>query len=1469
MAQIRKYQPGGRTPKNIGVLTIDGKEYTGDGFIQHMRDYRKTLDDKVADQFGNIINALEAGENLQYDSDSDVLTGNVNWGVSKLQEKRLDKGEDRTKIGKIFGGLNEGKEQRVRYAINALRNMGAYEEPKEEVKGKSFDWSKDINLVYSKGKDEKRTSSKLANAKAIERLKQFATLIGSDWTDNDTFTGYNGLTRDQYMTAYTNLADVISAIETGTWDEKTLTILGDFGIFDKGGTSSNMDNGTASDGNNGGNATNIYFTTDSNGNLIATDALKALYPGNAIFNDFWENSSNYRNEHKGLKGYIKFENQLYKISDLDNPNSAIYRYLQNNNTINLIKQNKFEDANKQIKFLWDTKLDSTLYDPTKYYHPAMQDWSLEQQYRYRPLTGIYKYTGTDYINPDIIEYWNAETERDPLGLPKTYNYAIISDNRLIPIDSTELKKLNTGNQKSVTMYPVIQDDGPYKGYIEHKIKDVNNNDLATYYINPNDPEADVFFWYKTFANYPDLLKNWNFKISRNIWNLLNANPQFWSNLAYNTDSGNLQTHWTNAFTDAVGTAARDVRQRELEINDWIKLGFDQATANTLYNYFSETLGNDKDSQTVRQEKFRIPKRQTGGLIGTVPEHNSITPIKKIDVKAKDTTKPVSKDNPGLTAADWAEIVSLGADVGALISGWVTGGGNPLAAGLGVTGTLTSFGAGVTRDGLDWGDAGNLLLGLGLDVASFFPGLGLGSTATKVVKSVKKVGGVLNTLFMGVGALDAVKGVKNIADGKGSINDYRSLMNGLLVLNKVIPDLKLLKNTTFKGKTTTKGNVKNAAALKKEFVDGIIAKGKQSGVDLTHYNGARNSWIDDQGKIDYDEAYKALKDSKYINEWGLTSWFRDLRGKINDTVASIADNTIHGSWNPFSKNYRFNINNRVLKPEVLANPTKYEKVIANYGLDNVPQENWPRTNAIEGFRTYILPTRSLWGTDVMHHYETKQKLNLNEIRRNQLKGSYKHGGVIKGEKGLSFNPRTGEWESNGTPIVFTKENGIEPNINLFPQSQLSIKRPVFKRNFAHINFATDNLNDIVETILYDKENPILSPSEQYLINTSIRKDVPNFKYTPSTQNNPTKPNLSTTIDNPFALTKSLLAGTLGEKYSIENFENHTLTQNSNESNDNQTSENAGDAPPKWKQDLKDYASRAFNYENLNTLGQIVGAVAANHKVAKVKENALKSMPLSRNVFQASTPAYYENTRGFDVRRDALLNTQLPQTSDAKLNAQWKLNILSELDKVNREKYDYLVQNRNQYNQFVNQIENKNRELRVAESNAFMDRLSQRNMALAENEAGMIANDFKTFEQALKKGLYNYQQDRALYDQLALSDRKKMLFDKYSKAATNWAKTNKAVTGEEYMSDIDRYFKYNQAAKDLYENDIMQLNKSIYRPHSLWSPRFAKGGKLSAQDHIKINKHKSQDRILENKYNAIDKAVQKLNDNVIKIFLNMMK
>lgn len=831
MAQIRKFKPGGKTPNEIGVLTIDGKEYTGDGFIQHMRDYRKTLDDKVADQFGNIINALEAGENLQYDSDTDILTGNVDWNVSKSQEKRLNKGEDRTKVGKVFGALNEGKEQRVRYAINALRGMPKLEmrviEP-EKPESKSYDWSKQISLNYTLNNNKSRTVSMLGNTQVTDRLNQLKDVFGDTWSENDKLVGYNNNTKEHYKKFYDahkdNLDAIIKRIETGTWTDDDLLILTDLGII---------------------------------------------------------------------------------------------------------------DSNQQTQ------------------------------------TPEEKKVGSSSIQKNNI------------------------------IDSVNITN-NDGNAQKV-----------------------NNN---------------------------------------------------------------------------------DTKEREPSITDEIIQAYEAAR---------------KINKRILQDTTSREERK-----------NTISPTNR----------------------------------------------------------------------------------------------------------------------------------------RGRITKLRF-------------DTKTIKP--------------NLTAIRQRNIDELLT--------------------------------------------------RLEKNKEKDTI---------------------------IKYEI---PLWYKRDTSNI--------------------TYI-----------------------------------KHGGIIKADKGwkydINYNPYVGRSiypteAADLAPDLYIPSFVEQPHSSTitFPKYQAykGIKRPILVGRATEFKDFDTPFNFNIPAVMGFVD----------LSNIRLFTDYNSNKQT----------NVSQSTDTPNA--------------------NQTLE------------ENAGEAPPKWKQDLKEYTSRAFNYENLNTLGQVIGAVAANHKVAKVKENALKSMPLSRNVFQASTPAYYENTRGFDVRRNALLNTQLPQTADAKLNAQWKLNILSELDKVNREKYDYLSQNRNQYNQFVNQIENKNRELRVAESNAFIDRLSQRDMALAENTAGMIANDFKTFEQALKKGLYNYQQDRAVYDQLALSDRKKMLFNKYSEKATNWAKTNKPAENEIYMSDIDRYFKYNPGDKDQYDNDIMQLNRLIYRPRSIWSPQFDKGGKLSAQDHIKINKHKSQDRILENKYKAIDKAVQKLNDNVIKIFLNMMK
>lgn len=1363
MAQIRKYQPGGKTPNKIGVLTIDGKEYTGDGFIQHMREYGKTLDDKTRDPFGNIINALEAGENLSYDSDSDVLTGNVNWtGIRKSREDNLE--QDRTKLGKFFGALNNGMEQNIRYSVNALRDMPAYEEPKEEVKGKSIDWSSQINLQYDVDKNGKRKSSKLGNSSAIARLNELTSL--KTLGDNDTFKGFGGHTKEQYQDKYTSVDELIKAIEQGTLNEDQLRNLKDFGIFYDINTQSK----TSKPGTN-------VTTTDAVKNELSSDELNKLFPGNWDFSRDFEQSKAWKPEYDYLKGKIKWGDVLYDASDLTNINSDLYKLYHNSGVYDLMKQGKIDEANKILNSFDKTYDAYYRYDPTKMYIPYFNAVGFPENMTH------YKILGYDDNGNPKISYLSSNNETDQYGrsVPAQKYGNKNNGGGVYWTDESDKDFSSTGDLYG---YDLLQ-NGEYNGYYAQPIQDEKGNVLITAYINPN--SDNVFLDLGEYT--PAEANGKNFIIPKYVFNEINRQDK-WNKLF----SKKYRKKFINGFRDLINTDWSRTWTQEMEKSDWNDIG---ALPQRVYDYFNKSHAN-YDAVTRKQQNLvskPTQSHQMGGKIQFAQNGFKTPEPMKIDMQKAVANENMLTDK--WTTADYLDIGSILWDLVGMGVGAATGGGNPASTGLGLLGTAFGFAADWTRDGLDGGDFANLGTGIAADASAFLPVIGGVGNAASIVKSVQRVGHLLNNAFTALGAVTAVKAVNDISNGRVTGDAIKDLSNGLLLLGANSSKFaRVLKNSKYKGNKVNVSNLPNAAKLKQTYVDDIIKKAANEGADLK--NGA--SWIKD-GKIDYDAAYKALKDSKHITEGRIASKMRDWKGKRNERVNTILNNTVHGAYNPLSKNFIIRPENREWtggNPDWRKNRPglNYKAALKSqyqFGLENIPYGYW--TNS--------------WNEKIPLKYYSKDFIKALENSKTTQIPSNKHGGVIKADKGWKYDTNYNPYV--GRSIYPTKAIDLAPDLEI---PSLTTRVPSSTIETTSITFP------------------------QYQAYKGLKKPILVGKATEFKD-----------FYDPRRIKLELLG-------------NPTTTST--------TSKIAGEAPPEWKQKFKDYASRAFNYENLNTLGQVIGAVAANHKVAKVTENALKSMPLSRNVFQASTPAYYENTRGFDVRRDALLNTQLPQTADAKLNAQWKRNIASELDKVNREKYDYLLQNRNQYNQFVNQIENKNRELRVAESNAFTDRLSQRDMALAENEAGTIANDFKTFEQALKKGLYNYQQDRAIYDQLALSDRKKMLLDKYSKKAAEWAKLNPAAENEKYMSDIERYFEHNSVVKSQYDNDVMQLNKSIYKPHSLWSPRFVKkGGKLSAQDHIKINKHKSQDRILENKYKAIDKAVQKLNDNVIKIFLNMMK
>lgn len=223
MAQVIKYQQGGSTSKKYGTFTIDGSTYqVDDEFLNQMSNYGKSLDEDTAYQFSKITDALRSGENLSYNSNADRLDGNVQFDITDKQDKRLSK--RRSRLGRLFGNSWKGKENASRNAIHSLRDF-VYTKPAPS--NNNYDFSSGINVEYKRDKDGryelvdgKRIFIQGANnLRARRRLNALKNI--SNYTDNDTFTGFNKLDKQAYIDLYNRLGDegisnLLQRIENGT-----------------------------------------------------------------------------------------------------------------------------------------------------------------------------------------------------------------------------------------------------------------------------------------------------------------------------------------------------------------------------------------------------------------------------------------------------------------------------------------------------------------------------------------------------------------------------------------------------------------------------------------------------------------------------------------------------------------------------------------------------------------------------------------------------------------------------------------------------------------------------------------------------------------------------------------------------------------------------------------------------------------------------------------------------------------------------------------------------------------------------------------------------------------------------------------------------------------------------------------------------------------------------------------------------
>lgn len=852
MAQvnIQKLQEGGSV-KKYGTFTKDGVTYqVDDDFLQAMAAHGSSIvDDRARADYGAIVNALRSGADLSYDSNTNELRGDVTFdNINDRQRRRAARRTSKT--GEALDSIFNGRVNQVKSATNALREFNYNQVTPQANKNKSVDVSRKLFLSYKRDKDgnlvlddngRRIYNTDTDNTSIFDRLDFLRNLEKEenivDWK------GYNNQTKDVYsrfVKEYTDWDGLYQRIKDGSITDSDINTLSKLGILDKTNTSkvksedavieeaytkAELDpkNTYLKDLNLKMNADGTYSLGEG------VDASSLFGSGNLYINDNWLDS---HHEYEPLKGWFWYNNRLVPKSVAEDTNSVFYKNLaawRYNNT-----NNNYGTENIGV---WGNSSDPfTTYDSSKFFIPGLRDDKSNIRFR----------TVRNPEDPDnlIFEYYNKDSARDihgfvtPEGINRIqYNTKTGETTKLDPLSGI------SSNYEPIQNY-IKEYSERAPGYYESVVSDNDGNSI-TLYRNPYD-NKDVWF-FKEGMNQPYKLapQEVDELVSQG---LIPENAQLFNNVfggSLNRDLvDELQSNRPNYRGQTGWGKAIDYFSLFGGISSLIRRAYTTKTPEVNGQPWNRTPQN-----------IFIPKHQSGGRInyGKVENKNIDSSIKANKVgdssKAASNAEVASGD---LTKADKLQIASIVGDVAALVAAIPTGG-NPVAGAIGYGSSLAQFGADVSRDGFQFGDLGSLALNLGLDTISLLPGVGIAGKLGKTAKLVKNSAKVLKKALMLAGASRAVGAVGNIAAGKGTLDDWKALSTGLFAIKGI--------------------------------------KNEVQGLTMTKYNG------------------KAPKVTKAETE--STGKLGKLTNKAKGVIEDINSNTFSGSYNPFSKNFRWRMSNRSL------------------------------------------------------------------------------------------------------------------------------------------------------------------------------------------------------------------------------------------------------------------------------------------------------------------------------------------------------------------------------------------------------------------------------------------------------------------------------------------------------------------------------------------------------------------------------
>lgn len=917
MAQvnIQKLQSGGST-KKYGTFTKDGVTYqVDDDFLQAMTAHGSSIaDGRARASYGAIVNALRSGADLSYDSNTNELRGDVSFdNLTDRQKRRAAKRTSKT--GESIDRLFNNRVNQVKVATDALRNFNYNQiAPATQNTNQSVDVSRRLYLNYERDKDgnlvlDENNRRKFIpgtyNSAVFDRLDFLRNLANEqnivDWK------GYENQTKDAYLNfiqSYNDWDGLKQRIKDGSITDNDISVLAQIGILDRDSSSDNDDtddNDDASKWDKDNNFTEEFrnkykISYGPNGEILTEGFGLDGYGSNWSNAYFGDNFTTLYPELKRFKDYILYEGRLYSKNEWADPNSEIHQILSSPRVdiFNKMRQNLFDPVqNGKWQVLW-TNNPFTRYNSELQYNPYFnQNYQNDNNVLYSYTTPLYQNLPQGVTVMDIID---SNTPRNEFGVPTSISSIGLDQNGNV-VDLSEYVRANGYNGEATgdAFYSRIPlTDKILGGYIWD---DFDESGKYSFAYNPEDESQGYFYDSESQKLYP-FSRNW-------FQSLLNDNY--------------LSADEINAIKHRDWSAFRR----------WLNTGF-----------FNDEYSG-KRVPAIRYVR-QVPKQQTGGLINWISKdtEKSSSKVETRNEKQAATTSQIKKGD--LTAADKWQLGALAADLGALIAAIPTGG-NPVAAALGAGSTASQFVSDVKRDGLDIKDIGNAALGLGLDLVSFLPGVGIAGKAAKTARVIKRIKPLLSAGFSAMGLSAALASLNK--EGEWTLDDYRNILlgvQGLIGGKRALDRAVGYKKTGNPANVTKKVSPEKLVDIQKGALDELVSKNPSKFKDKSWYDAEKKS-------INYDEALKdteiidALPKSKIYQE-GIsriraatknleTSIVDRLTGDNSELRARTIDELPWFLQNKFGRNWLINAQNREFGNVVdrLANRAEYQR---NYDASEI-------------------------------------------------------------------------------------------------------------------------------------------------------------------------------------------------------------------------------------------------------------------------------------------------------------------------------------------------------------------------------------------------------------------------------------------------------------------------------------------------------------------------------------------------------